>query len=388
MNRTAAARLALAALALALMACGAGDHAEETREPIEPAPVDVRTETLQPSELAYETAVIGSVAARTKITVAAKLMSYVKNVHAREGMHVRAGQLLVKLDSQEMDASLAAARAMRAEAEAAILSASQAIASAETQRDLAASTHKRFEELLSKKSVAQQEYDEVAARLRSAQAGLALARSQQSQAEAKRAQADAAIAKAEVMLGYAEITSPVNGLVTARLADPGALASPGMPLLEIEQAGGYRLEVAVPESEAGSLRVGSEARIRIDALGDQGPEAGRVVEIVPAVDPSSRTFIAKIALAAHPLLRSGLYGKAFLPGRTRQWLGIPHTAVVGQGQLHSVFVVEEGYVRRRLITLGEQRAGRVEALSGLSAGDSLVLNPDNAVDGAPVGGRP
>ena len=385
----AGARFALVSLWLmALAACGGGEHATQPIERTEPAPVRVRTETLQPTQLADETALIGSVAARTKVTVAAKVMSYVRAVHVREGSHVRAGQTLVELDGEEMQTGLEAAQAMRAEAEAAIASAGQGIASAEAQRDLAASTHKRFEELLGKKSVAQQEYDEVAARLRSAEAAVALARSQQAQAEAKRAQADAAIAQANLMLGYTKVSSPVNGVVTSRLADPGALASPGMPLLEIEQAGGYRLEVAVPESDAARLRAGRQMNIRIDALGDDSPSSGRVVEIVPSVDAGSRTFLAKIALPNHPLLRSGLYGKAFLPGPTRDVLTAPATAVVERGQLRSVFVVEDGRVRRRLVTLGEERSGRIEVLSGLETGDVIVLNPENAVDGAPAGGQP
>lgn len=379
--------IAAMALSSLLIACGGGEHPAETHEAAELTPVSVRTETVQSADLADETALIGSVAAGAKVTVAAKVMSYVKAVNVREGSRVSAGQTLVELDNSEMQAQFQAAQAMRAEAEAAIAAAGQAIAAAEAQRDLAASTHKRFEELLGKKSVAQQEYDEVATRLRSAEAGLALARSQQSQAEAKRAQADAAIAQANLMLGYAKVSAPVNGVVTSRMVDPGALASPGMPLLEIEQGGGYRLEVAVPESDAGSLRVGREIAIRIDALGEESPSSGRIVEIVPAVDPGSRTFLAKVALPNQPLLRSGLYGKAFLPGQDRASLAVPLAAVIDRGHLRSVFVVEGGRVRRRLVTLGEQRAGRVEVLSGLSAGDEIVLNPENAVDGAPVGGR-
>ncbi|MCB1021509.1 MAG: efflux RND transporter periplasmic adaptor subunit [Acidobacteria bacterium] len=377
----------MAAAILSLAACGGGEHAAETAERATPAPVNVRTEKLAPTELAQQTALIGNVSARTKVMVAAKLMSYVKAVHAREGSRVRAGQTLVELDAQEIQTGLAAAEAMRAEAEAAIASAAQGIASAQAQRDLAASTNKRFEELLSKKSVAQQEFDEIAARLRSAEAGLALARSQQSQAEAKRAQADAAIAQAKVQLGYAKVVSPINGVVVSRMVDPGALAAPGMPLLEIEQTNGYQLEIAVPESDAGSLRIGQELAIRLDSLGADGPTSGRINEIVPSVDPGSRTFIAKIALPNILMLRSGLYGKAFLPGQARETLTVPALAVVDRGQLQAVFVVEDGHVRRRLVTLGEQHDNRIEVLSGLSAGDEVVLNPAAAVDGAPVGGR-
>jgi RND family efflux transporter MFP subunit len=378
---------AVLALALTLAACGGGERAAQAPERVEPRAVNVRTETLQPTEVTQETALIGSVAASTKVTVAAKVMSYVQAIHAREGGRVKAGQVLVELDAQEMQAELEAAEAMRAEADAAIVSAKQAIAAAQAQRDLAASTHKRFEELLGKKSVAQQEYDEIEARLRGAEAGLALAHSQQSQAEAKRAQAEAAIAQAKLHLGYAKVSSPVNGVVVSRMADPGALASPGMPLLEIEQVDGYRLEVAVPESDAGRLRIGEEVRLHLDALGDDGPASGRIGEIVPAVDTGSRTFLAKINLPNDPRLRSGLYGKAFLPGAAREALTVPGSAVVDRGQLRSVFVVEDGHIRKRLVTLGEEREGRLEVLSGLEAGDEVVVNPENAVDGARVGGR-
>jgi RND family efflux transporter MFP subunit len=340
-----------------------------------------------PAEVAQETALIGSVAARTKVTVAAKVMSYVRTVQAHEGDRVRAGQVLVELDAREMQAALEAAEAMRAEADAAIASAKQGVAAAEAQRDLAASTQKRFEELLGKKSVAQQEYDEVEARLRGAEAGLALARSQQTRAEAKRAQAEAAVAQAKLHLGYAKVLSPVNGVVVRRMADPGALASPGMPLLEIEQGDGYRLEVAAPESDAVRLRIGQEVRVRLEALGDDGPASGRIGEIVPAVDPGSRTFLAKIDLPNDPRLRSGLYGRAFLPGAAREALTVPASAVVDRGQLRSVFVVEDGRIRRRLVTLGEERDGRLEVLSGLESEDEVVVNPGNATDGARVGGR-
>lgn len=186
------------------------------------------------------------------------------------------------------------------------------------------------------------------------------------------------------MQGYAAIDAAVPGLVTKRLADPGTLASPGMPLLEIEPAGDFRLEVAVPESLVSRLRTGQSLDLTIDALGESGPPTGRVVEIVPGADPRSRTSIVKLALPSHPGLRSGLYGRAFVPGEGRESLRLPAQAVIERGQLQSLFVVEDGRAHRRLVSLGALEDGRFEVLSGLQRGERVVLNPSAVTDGDAV----
>jgi hypothetical protein len=99
---------------------------------------------------------------------------------------------------------------------------------------------------------------------------------------------------------------------------------------------------------------------------------------------ASRTFTVKVALAPHSGLRSGLYGQMLLPGRERSGLSVPSSAVVSRGQMHSVFVVQEGIARLRLVSLGELRDGRYEALSGLTAGDRVALDPAALADGSPV----
>ena len=366
------------------LACGGAEPGEMESPPIEAAPIELRTETLETTIRESETALVGSVAAQKRVTVSARILSNVTDVKVAGGELVQAGQTLIVLDDREMQAALSAARAARAEAESAITAAEQAIESAQAQLDLAALTHGRFEDLLGKKSVSQQEYDEAAARLRGSEAAVAMARSHKAQAEAKRAQADAAIQQAETRLQYARIAAPVNGYVTDRLVDPGAMAAPGTPLLEIEQAGGYRLEVGVPESKLGVLRIGQTLPIEIRSLGPEAPDSARIVEIIPSIDPRSRTFLAKLALPSHPSLRSGLYGRAFLPGEQQEELTVPAAAVVSRGQLRFVFVLEEGRAVRRLVTLGAMEDSRYEVLSGLKPGDRVVLEPSKAVDGAPA----
>ena len=111
----------------------------------------------------------------------------------------------------------------------------------------------------------------------------------------------------------------------------------------------------------------------------------RVSEIVPSVDAASRAYIVKIDLPAVPNLRSGMFGRARFPLGARKVVTIPPLAMVERGQLQSVFVVEDGVARTRLVTIGERGAAAVEVLSGLSEGEKLVSPvPAGLTDGARV----
>lgn len=373
-----------AALSLGIFACG-GSEVSPVTAADEPAPVQVRVEAVRAVEKADRVAVIGLVKARRTVVISARVVGQIRAVHVREGQRVAKGQRLIELDDRELRSALDAALAAGAEAESAIAAAGHEVAGAAARLELAEATHRRFSRLLEKESVSRQEYDETAARLAGARAAHELAQSGKARTTARKARAEAQISSAEVMLGYARIDSPVSGLVTARLADEGSLAAPGRLLLKMEPSGEYRLEIGVPESAIGSIRAGDLLDVAIDALGDAGPRSGRVAEIVPLVDPSSRTFTVKLALEPHRELRSGLYGRAFLTGETRDILTVPAGAVIERGQLQSVLVVEQGRARTRLVTAGEIAGGRREILSGLDAGEAVILEPAGIADGAPVG---
>ncbi len=366
-----------------LGSCGAERPPTSSPE-AERSPIAVQMEALQLAQISHRISLVGTVTARSEAVISAKLLSYIRSIAVQEGDRVSAGQTVVVLDDRELRARLDAAQASQAEAESAILAAGHGIASARTQLQLAEITHQRFEDLLAKESVSRQEFDEVDARLKSARAAVELARSAKSQAEAKRGQAGAGIAQAKVMLSYAVLATPVVGVITERMAEPGDLASPGTPLLRIEETAAYRLEVAAPESRLGHLRAGQQLPVAIDVLGAAGPSEGRIIEIVPAVDRRSRTFMVKIQLPPSPSIRSGLYGRAFLAGSPRDILTVPASSVQERGQLRTVFIVQDGRARRRLLTVGERREGRYEVLSGLEAGDRVVLEPGRVQDGNPV----
>jgi multidrug efflux pump subunit AcrA (membrane-fusion protein) len=364
-----------------LGACSEHEPPAAVKRPGEP--VAVRVETVQATERASLYEAIGTVRAENSAQISSRIPSYIRQVHVGVGDRVRQGQLLVELDGRDLASHLDQSKAAKTEVEDAIQEAGYALASARAQLDLAEITHKRFEGLLAKKSVSQHEYDEVTARLRAASAGVEMAQARKRQAEAKRTQVEAQIASAEISLGYAQILAPFSGVVTERRLDPGTLAAPGMLILAIDQAGRFRLDVSLPESLLSSVVVGETVAVRLDAVPE--PVQGRIREIVPAVDPGSRTALVRISLPSLNNLRSGMFGRALLSaGGSESAPTVSEQAVVRRGQLESVFVVEGDVARRRLVSLGSPSGGRYTVLSGLSGGEQVVLNPDEVRDGERV----
>jgi RND family efflux transporter MFP subunit len=171
--------------------------------------------------------------------------------------------------------------------------------------------------------------------------------------------------------------------VTAKSVEPGDLAAPGAPLLTVEREGAYRLEASVDESRLSLVKTGQTVDVALESLDRRFP--AHVSEIVPAVDAASRSYIVKIDLPAMPNLRSGMFGRAFFPMGARKVVTIPPQALVERGQLQSVFAIEGGFARTRLVTTGQRGQSAVEVLSGLSEGEKVVSPvPSGLTDGARV----
>jgi RND family efflux transporter MFP subunit len=382
-------KIALAGLILAaIVGVGCGPkNPDEAAAASHTAPVAVRTLTAATAAWPNVYEAVGTVRARTSAAIASKVMGYVREVRVDVGNRVRAGQTLVVLDSRDLDAAYRQAEAARHEARSAVPEADNAVAGAKASLDLAQATWKRMKDLLAKDSISNQEFDEASARLKLAQSGYAMAISKRSQLQAKIAQAQEAFTSAEVMRSYAQLTAPFAGTVTQKTVDPGALATPGAPLLTLEREGEYRIEASVEESKLSQIHLGQPVTVLLDTVGH--PVAGRVSEIVPAVDAASRAFTVKIDLPAAPSIRSGLFGRAQFSLGTRSVLAVPATATSERGQLTSVFVADGGHARLRFVTLGQRRDGQAEVLSGLEAGERVVFPvPPDLADGAPVEVRP
>ena len=364
-----------------------GSEKRPTGQEATAAPIAVRTAAAAAVEWPAFYEATGTVRARTASTLSSKVMGYVREVRFQAGDHVQAGQVLIALDAKDLEAQRAQAEAAVREARGALPEVAGAAAAAQANLDLASKTFARMQDLFQKKSISNQEFDEASARLKVARANREMAVAKQEQLQARISQAEEALRAAGVMLSYAEIRAPFAGIITDKRVEPGVLASPGMPLATIEQSGAFRLEVPVEESYTAQMRVGQPVSVRLDSL--DKTFAARISEIVPAVDAASRAFLVKIDLGGGAGLRSGLFGRARFPLGSRRVLVIPVTAVVEQGQVQSVFVVEDGRARSRLITTGARQDGQVEVLSGLTASEKIVNPaPPALFDGARLEVRP
>lgn len=304
----------------------------------------------------------GTVRSWRTAPLSAQVMANVVAVNVREGDTVRRGQVLIVMDASQF-------RASADRSAAALQAANHEIGSAQSDLDLAKSDFGRLDYLYKKEIISAREYDQARAKFDSATARLALAR-------ANRAEAEAALNQNKVLLGYTSVLAPFDGVVTERRVDPGALATPGMPLLTLEEAGHYRLEVTVDEGDLKYVHQGESVPVHFDAF-DGSPLSGKLVQIVPAADPASRSFVVKLDLPGNPGLRSGLFGRAGFNRGQKQAVAVPRAAVTDRGQLQSVYVLAENNIATlRYVTLGLQTEDQVEVLSGLMPSETIVANPN------------
>ncbi|MGH9563136.1 MAG: efflux RND transporter periplasmic adaptor subunit, partial [Terracidiphilus sp.] len=312
---------------------------------------------------------VGTIQAAQRSTVASQATGNILQVRVHEGDRVDAGQILAVIDDTQPQAALA-------QATAALAAAQQAVVVAESQFSLAQATLNRYRQLYEKKSVSPQEFDEVTARFQSASAQRDFARAEQQRATA-------ALSQAQTVLGYTRIRAPFPGVVTQKLADVGTLAAPGTPLFAMEDTRRYRLEATVDENDISLVHVAERVPVSIDSLGNRD-FSGKVVQVFPAADPASRSFVVKIELPPDARFRAGLFGRArFLRGR-RVALLIPRAATFQRGQLQGIYVIgSDNVAALRYITLGAASNDQVEVLSGLQEGEKLVAAPQ----GRELGGK-
>jgi len=350
-------------------------------------PIAVTAATVAMADVADTFDVGGVVQARTTAAVTARIMAPVREVRVAPGDRVRAGQVLIVLDGRDL-----AARARSANAD--VRAADQAVTAASSEQQAAAATlalarasYDRIAGLYAKRSATAQELDDATGALRTAEARAAgtAARVQGAAlvVESARAASDAA----GTTESFALITAPFDGVVTEKTVEPGNMATPGTPLMRVEDTRGFRLDVRVDESRIGQILPGANVPVTLDSEIDGRTTTinGTVAEISRAVDADARAFLVKIALPDGNGLRSGTFGRAQFSGHPRRALTVPASALTRRGQMTSVLVVERGIARLRLVNVSG-----TEVLAGLSEGDVVIVAaPPTVTDGRRVsaGGR-
>jgi RND family efflux transporter MFP subunit len=340
-------RLAVAVLVSATLVGATGCHrSPEPDAAAQSLPsVSVTVATVENHGLTATEEVVGTVRAKLRAAVEAKLSGRIEALLVVPGQAVKQGDTLAALDAREVKARLDSAQAVR---------------------DQAAQDLDRIRKLVKDGAATAAELDS---------------------AQARQKVAVAAVTGAETMLGHARVVAPFDGVITRKLADVGDLATPGRPLVEIEDPAHLRFEADVPEALLDRLQLGARLPVRVSPRKE--PIEGMVSEIAPVAEAVSRTYLVKLDLPVVTGLRAGQFGRVAVPTGESSVAHVPASAVIQRGQLEYVFVAEGGKAQLRLVRTGKRFGVDVEVVSGLNAGEKIVsADPAKVQDGQPLEVKP
>lgn len=231
-------------------------------------------------------------------------------------------------------------------------------------------------------------------RVRQAEESLRLAKAAavQNKMAVKEAQASASMVNqaragensAKVMLGYATLVSPISGVVTARYVDPGDTASPGVPVLVVQDDSVYRLEASVAAKDVGEVRAGMTVGIELGS--DKRTGTGKVALVVPAGDPATRKFMVKVIVPKELNPISGDFGKASFKVGSTKGIVVPEAAIHDHGGIINVYVIgTNNRTDMRIVRLGRRTSAGMEIITGLLAGDRIIVQSSGELaDDVPV----
>ena len=330
----------LLGLTALLVGCGKRHEPQVTTGENLP-PAAVRVQTIEAVKQPAVEEVVGTVQPKLQAVIEAKTSGRITRLPVALGQSVKQGDVLVELATQEIQARLDQANAAFRQAEL---------------------DFKRTDNLRKQQAATQAELD-------AAQAHYSVAK--------------ATVAEADALSGYAKILAPFDGVVARKLADEGDLAMPGKPLLELEGRAGLRLVADIPSLLADRVLPGAKLAVRVDTLPDT--ITGTLAEIAPAADPASRTVCMKVDLPETAGLRTGQFGRLAVPIGEPTFLFVPPSALVRRGQLEILFVAADGKAQMRLVRVGKETKQGTEILTGLAAGETVVIEEAGTLrDGQPL----
>lgn len=293
---------------------------------------------------------IGSVVSDQRIDISSKMTGFIKDILVREGDLVSQQQLLISLDSADVEGSIE-------QAEAEVNSAKLVLQDADVDVQ-------RYAELFNKGSISESSMrktnlfrDRAKDSLQAAKTALAIAKSQRK---------------------YIQILSDMNGVVVERYLRKGDLATPGKAILTIESNQDLFFDTYVVESQINHIKKGAKVAVFIDAL-EQEVE-GVVARVVSAGDSATRQYKVKIALENHVGLLSGMFGRVNFILDEQPAVVVPNSALIEQGGLRGVFVVDEQQKAHfRWLQLGSKKSDYTEVRAGLAINETIVLQANTSL---------
>jgi HlyD family secretion protein len=367
----------------------------------------VATRVLAATSLVRTIVASGRVVTPLRVGVSSQISGAVRAVPVREGQSVVAGQALIEIDGSEAGASVEQARAalMQSEArlrqvrELALPAAQQAVRQAEVNLQNSQRQHERLVALQRQGFIGQAQLDDARRALDVAESQLRSARLQVSNndergsellaARAAVAQAQASLAMAQTRQTYTTLRAPVAGILIARSIERGDVVQPGKVLMVLSPAGSTQLVVQIDEKNLARLKPGQKALASADAYPDQRFGA-ELVYINPAIDPQRGSVQVKLDVAQAPAyLRQDMTISVELEvERLDAAIVVPATALQYSSD-GAAWVMKHvaGRAVRQAVKTGQRQAGKVEIVSGVVAGDEVILDAGVA-DGRRVRATP
>lgn len=306
----------------------------------------------------------GKIEAMNSANLSTRMMGNVTKIHVKVGQNVRAGQVLVSINSTDLSAK-------KAQVDASILQASAGYKNAKKDYD-------RFTALFKQQSASPKELDDITARYEMAKASLEGAKQMRNEVMAQ--------------FNYANITAPFSGVVTNTFVKEGDMASPGMPLVSIEGVSQLQVVAMVGESDISAIKNNMPVTINIKSLNKE--VSGKVAEVSLSAKNTGGQYLVKINLnSLDKEILSGMFVNVqFETARSNKETTVnsdrvlvPLTALVHKGQLTGIYTIANNTAILRWLRTGKTFGSDVEVLSGLSANEQYITDADGKLyNGAKV----
>lgn len=361
--------------------------------------IPVETVAVRRGEIESRLMIYGMLKGKSEVPVSAKVGGRAMRVLVDNGQRVRAGQLLIQLETKEIQDHVN-------QAQAAVNGARQQVAlvrkgarpqersqvenlteQARQAFETAQNNLNRMKTLLAAGVISQQQFDTIKLNYDMAKTGYDNAKEQLSivrvgardeekrMAEEGLNQAEAALAFAREQLKNAAITAPISGVVSSRIIDPGTLVGTQMPfpLMTIVDDTAFELNADIPETDLSKVRVGQSVEIAVDAIPGKKYE-GTVTDINPAASMGARTYTLKVMVRnSDGLMKSGMFARGNVTvAQKADAIVIPKDAVRQTAGNYSVYVVEGDKAVLRPVEMGIINTTKAECVKGLSEGEQIV----------------
>lgn len=319
-----------------------------------------------------------------EVDLHAKVSGYIRRINVDIGDRVKTGEVLAVLEVPELNAQVAASKAVIQHSQSEIARAQSEVSLAQADYAALHAGYTRLAEAAKRRPglIAEQELDDARAKDQNAEAKISAAKSALEATQGQLAVSKADNQRVQSMQNYSIVTAPFNGVVTMRYADVGSLIQAGtasdtqsMPVVKVAQNDLLRLRMPVPEEDVPYIHTGGDIQIRVKATGKK--LAGKVVRFSRELNTSTRTMTVEVDVPNPDLtLTSGMYAEATIVlEQKNNVLMAPAGAVVrAEGQPYVLVVDRDNKVMKVPVGVGIEDANRVEVTSGLSEGESLIVS--------------